>query len=227
MKVVHLLVSSLVVASTTVGVAITTVDQSTPIASAPTLSSWIASPSTPTSMVFTPVRLTSPTLEPAQPDSTPQPEPLSSQSPLTINGIGPVRVGMTLAEAEQAADMPMSVPDTDDNGCGYSQPQGIENLLFMVTDNQIARVDVVRDSTIKTLSGAGIGNTRAEIEAMYPGQIEVSPHKYVQGGHYLTYIPTDVSDRNYRIVFETDENDVVTRLRSGKLPEVTWVETCF
>jgi hypothetical protein len=127
---------------------------------------------------------------------------------------------MTLAEAEQAADMPISVPDTDDNGCGYSQPQGIENLLFMVTDNQIARVDVVRDSTIKTLSGAGIGNTRAEIEAMYPGQIEVSPHEYVQGGHYLTYVPTDVSDRHYRIVFETDENDVVTRLRSGKLPEV-------
>jgi hypothetical protein len=86
---------------------------------------------------------------------------------------------------------------------------------------------VVRDSTIKTLSGAGIGNTRAEIEAMYPGQIEVSPHEYVQGGHYLTYVPTDVSDRHYRIVFETDENDVVTRLRSGKLPEVTWVETCF
>jgi hypothetical protein len=93
---------------------------------------------------------------------------------------------MTLAEAEQAADMPISVPDTDDNGCGYSQPQGIANLLFMVTDNQIARVDVVRDSMIKTLSGAGIGNTRAEIEAMYPGQIKVSPHEYVQGGHLLS-----------------------------------------
>ncbi|MBD2058000.1 hypothetical protein H6F88_18590 [Oculatella sp. FACHB-28] len=214
-------------ASTIIGVAIATVDQSTPIASVPTPSSWIASPSTLASMAFTPVHYTSPTLESAQSDSTPQSESLSSQSPLTLNGIGPVRVGMTLAEAEQAARVPIPAADTDDNGCGYTQPQGIENLLLMVTDNQIARVDVVRDSTIRTLNGAGIGNTRAEIEAMYPGQIEVSPHEYVQGGHYLTYVPTDVSDRNYRIVFETDENDIVTRLRSGKLPEVTWVETCF
>jgi hypothetical protein len=158
---------------------------------------------------------------------SPTPEPLSSQSTLTLDGIGPVRVGMTTTQAEQAAGVPIPAADTSDNGCGYTHPQGIENLLFMVVGNQIARVDVVRDSPIRTTSGAGIGNTAAEIEAMYPGQIEVWPHKYVQGGHYLVHIPTDAGARNYGIVFETDENDIVTQLRSGKLPEVTWVEGCF
>jgi hypothetical protein len=36
-----------------------------------------------------------------------------------------------------------------------------------------------------------------------------------------------VSDRNYRIVFETDENGIVNRLRSGELPEVIWLKAAF
>jgi hypothetical protein len=220
MKVVYFLASSFVVASTIIGVAIATVNQSAPEAQS------TAIVSTPTSAASMPIRSVSPTPELAQPDSMPH-ELLSNQSPLTLDGIGPVRVGMTTAQAEQAAGVPIPAADTDDNGCGYTHPQGIENLLFMVTGNQIARVDVVRDSPIRTASGAGIGDTRTEIEAMYRGQIEVSPHQYVQGGHYLTYIPTDAGARNYGIVFETDENGIVTRLRSGRLPEVTWVETCF
>ncbi|MBW4617282.1 MAG: hypothetical protein KME21_29475 [Desmonostoc vinosum HA7617-LM4] len=197
MKVTHSLISSLIVASTFVGVAIATVNQSAHQSASEAQSTESATPL--------------PTIT----------------SPLTINGIGPVRVGMTLVQAEQAAGIPFSVPDLGDNGCGYSKPQGIENLLFMVRGNQIARIDVVRNSTIKTLNGAGIGDTRGKIEAMYPRLIKVTPHKYVQGGHYLTYIPPKVSDRKYSIVFETNENDVVTRFRSGKLPEVTWVEGCF
>ena len=159
--------------------------------------------------------------------ATETPLPTLINSPLTINSIGPVRIGMTLAQAEKAAGIPFSKPDLGDNGCGYSKAQGIENLLFMVRDNQIARIDVVRNSTIKTPNGAGIGDTRAKIQERYPRLIEVTPHKYVQGGHYLTYTPPNASDRNYSIVFETNEKDIVTRFRSGKLPEVTWVEGCF
>jgi hypothetical protein len=39
-------------------------------------------------------------------------------------------------------------------------------------------------------------------------------------------VPNDNADRNYRLVFETNENGVVTMFRSGKLSEVTWVEGC-
>lgn len=97
---------------------------------------------------------------------------------------------MTLPQAEQAGGVSITAGENViDNGCSFARPQGIENLLFMVQDGQIARVDVVRDSPIKTLSGAGFGNTEAEIEALHPGQIEVSPHEYVQGVHSLTYVP--------------------------------------
>ncbi|NEQ26497.1 MAG: hypothetical protein F6K28_47205 [Microcoleus sp. SIO2G3] len=234
MKVAYVLIPSIVAVSAAVGAAIATINrpadvQPTPIASispTPTPSaSPIASP-TPTPTTSAPDRPADPAPA-AQPEPTPQPESLSSRSPVTIDGIGAVRVGMTLAQAEQAAGVPIKSAGASGNAsCAYMRPQGIEGLLFMETEGRIARIDVVRDSTIKTLSGAGIGNTEAEIEALYPGQIEVSPREYVPGGHYPTYVQNDPSNRNYRIVFETDENGVVTQFRAGKLSEVIWVEGC-
>lgn len=95
----------------------------------------------------------------------------------------------------------------------------------MITGGRVARIDVWQNRQITTLSGAKIGDSEARIKALYPGQIQVSLHQYVRGGHYLTFVPRDKSDRNYRVVFETD-GKTVTRFRAGKLPEVEYVEGC-
>jgi hypothetical protein len=154
---------------------------------------------------------------------------ITNQSKLAINGIGSIRVGMTVAEASRASGTKLvSSGDYVEKSCYYVQPQGApKGLNFMVTDGRIARVDIYKPSSITTLSGAKIGDTEARIKALYPGQIKVTPHEYTgyQGGHYLTYIPKDKSDRNYRVVFETDGKRVTT-FRAGKLPEVEYVEGC-
>lgn len=46
-----------------------------------------------------------------------------------------------------------------------------------------------------------------------------------QNGKYLTFVPKDATDKNYRLIFETSKNRV-TRFRSGKLPEVEYIEGC-
>ncbi|OYE06379.1 hypothetical protein [Nostoc sp. 'Peltigera membranacea cyanobiont' 232] len=150
---------------------------------------------------------------------------LTNKSKLFINGIGEVRVGMTVSQAAKAAGTKL-VGDPSNNSCYYVKPQNQpKNLSFMVTKGRISRVDVRQNTQITTLKGAKIGDTEAQIKSLYPGQIKVTPHKYVQGGHYLTFIPKDRADRNYRLVFETD-GKLVTELRSGKLPEVQYVEGC-
>lgn len=150
---------------------------------------------------------------------------LTNQSKVVINGIGAVRVGMTVSQAAKAAGTKL-VGDVPNNNCYYVRPQGEpKNLGLMVTANRISRVDVWRSSKITTLRGAKIGDTEARIKSLYPGQIQVTPHKYVQGGHYLTFVPSDRADQNYRVVFETDGKRV-TGFRSGKLPEVEFVEGC-
>lgn len=156
--------------------------------------------------------------------ATSAPIKITNQSKVAINGIGAIKVGMTVAEASRASDT--KLVGKIEPSCYYVHPQNIpKGLRFMVTDRRIARVDVDDKSSVTTLSGAKIGDTEARIKALYLGQIKVSPHKYDTGGHYLTFVPKDKSDRNYRLVFETDGKRVTT-FRAGKLPEVEYVEGC-
>ncbi|MEH2251132.1 hypothetical protein [Nostoc sp.] len=150
---------------------------------------------------------------------------LTNQSKLFINGIGQVRVGMTVSQAAKAAGTQL-VGDPPNNSCYYVKPQNEpKNLSFMVTKGRISRVDVRQNTQITTLKGAKIGDTEAQIKSLYAGQIQVTPHKYVQGGHNLTFVPKDRANQNYRVVFETDGKRV-TQFHSGKLPEVEFVEGC-
>jgi hypothetical protein len=153
---------------------------------------------------------------------------LSNQSKLLLNGIGDVPIGLTVAETAKAAGIKL-VPLDDSSpkeACYYLKPQkGLKDVGFMVVDGKVARVDVWRESKVTTLRGAKIGDSEARIKSLYPGQIKVTPHEYTTGGHYLTFTPKDKADKNYRLVFETDGKRV-TQMRSGKLPEVSYIEGC-
>lgn len=151
---------------------------------------------------------------------------LTDQSKLYINGLGPVRVGMSVAQASQAAGTQLvSLGEKPNSSCYYvGRPGELQKLGFMVTGNKISRIDIFRESRMTTLKGAKVGDTEAKIKSLYPGQIRVTKHKYTDG-NYLTFVPKDYADRNYRVVFETDGQRVI-QFRSGKLPEVEWVEGC-
>jgi hypothetical protein len=152
---------------------------------------------------------------------------LSNQSKLLLNGIGDIPIGLTVAETAKAAGVKLVSLDSSSpkDTCYYVKPQGLKDVGFMVIDGKVARVDVWRESKVTTLRGAKIGDSEARIKSLYPGQIKVTPHEYTTGGHYLTFVPKDKADKNYRLVFETDGKRV-TQMRSGKLPEVSYIEGC-
>jgi hypothetical protein len=165
---------------------------------------------------------TAPCSTPESTGSVSTKEKLTPSSKVTLDGIGPVKVGMTVAEAESAAGI--ELVGTKPNWGGYTvKPKDSPNVLFLVVHDRIATVDV-GDRQITTHCGAKLGDTEARIKALYPG-IEVTPHKYAyaEGWHRLTLIPKDSKDSNYRIVFETDGKHVIL-LRAGKIPEVEYVE---
>ncbi len=162
---------------------------------------------------------------------------LTEQSRVAINGIGPVRVGMTVAEAERAAGVTFRLQDPPgrDVSCYYMVPnRGVRGLAFMVIlpqagrpdrqQGRIARVDIASNSPVLTISGAGIGDFEARIRTLYPG-IQSSPHAYIGNWRYLTLVPQNEVDRAYRLVFETDGRRVRS-FRAGKLPEVDYPEGC-
>jgi len=66
---------------------------------------------------------------------------LNEQSKVTIDGIGPVRVGMTLQEAVNSANMPLTLKVGAGVGsqCGFANPLlGSKGLELMVTNGRIA-----------------------------------------------------------------------------------------
>jgi hypothetical protein len=151
---------------------------------------------------------------------------LTAASQLGTNGLGPVLVGMTVAQAERAAGRKFTTDaENPDTNCRYTKPQGLTGIAFMLIDGKIARADVWDNRKITTFSGAKIGDSEARIKALYPGQIQVEQHEYRPKGHYLVFVPQDQADRNFRVIFETD-GQKVTQFRSGRLPEVSYVEGC-
>lgn len=162
--------------------------------------------------------------------------PLETES-ISVGGLGPVRLGMTIQEAANAAQVSFVVaPLTQSPECKYYLPEifnpekgirtaPIDGIGLMVVNDQVIRIDIWPDSSIKTISGLGIGSTRAEIESVYDAKIEVTPHPYTQGS-YLTLTPDASGSNLYSLVFETDESGQVTQFRAGQLPAVTWTEGC-
>jgi len=140
---------------------------------------------------------------------------------VTEYGIGPIRAGMTVAQANTAMGGGFAAPKGGAAGCTYAvltkAPRG---LAVMLENGKVARVEV-RSGSIATADGARIGDSEARIKSLYPG-VAVTPHKYMAGGHYLTVTGSDPANR---IVFETDGSNV-TSYRSGKTPAVEYVERC-
>lgn len=154
--------------------------------------------------------------------TVPDSSPTISDSTAHARGFGPVRAGMTLAEAERALGAALVRHQTEP--CYFVVVEGRPDVAFMIIDGRIARLDVRRQATVKTAEGAGIGDPEARIHALYPGRVEVQPHEYTDG-HYLVVTPKAPADSTYRMIFETD-GERVLRYRTGRLPEVSWVEGC-
>lgn len=157
--------------------------------------------------------------------------PLSAQPTLTvasrlaINGIGPIRVGMTVAEAERVSGVRL-VRAYGDAACAVVAPQGEpEDLRFVVTNGRIATVETF-NPLIQTVSGANVGDTVDEVLAMYRGRLEVRPSETLPDGQDLVFVPRDQGDRTFRVYFVT-QNGKVIEMRAGRLPEVIWPEGCL
>lgn len=152
---------------------------------------------------------------------------ISASDTVSTAGLGPIRIGMNPQEANIAAGYGLEL-DFIDDACYYLSPEPVlSNVGFMVADGTIARVDIYAGSNITTRSGARIGMTKAQIIGLFGDKIKTSGHPYVTGGEYLTFVPVDEADKNFRVIFETDENGIVTSYRSGRLPEVGWIEGCL
>jgi hypothetical protein len=144
---------------------------------------------------------------------------------LSEEGLGQIQIGMTLTEAVNMG-LVNERPDMK-SACDFVFPAVGAGIPFgvnvMVVKGKIARIDV-DTGVVTTEDGAKIGDTEDRIKSIYGDELEVKPHKYIEGGHYMT-VKGDSASAGKAIVFETDGKRV-TMFRAGRIPEVEWVEGC-
>jgi hypothetical protein len=130
----------------------------------------------------------------------------AGEYPVSLTGYGPVHLGMTVAELEQALQTPLNVQAPELEGCTYAEPgQGHEGLALMLKDGQLVRIDILGPG-IRTLSGATVGSSESEIAALYSGRLQRSPHAY-GAGSYFTLLS---ENGRYGLRFETAAGKVTS-----------------
>ncbi|MEA1651626.1 hypothetical protein UAJ10_21755 [Nitrospirillum sp. BR 11164] len=150
-----------------------------------------------------------------------------SPAPLTFDGLEPVRLGMTLAQAESALGVSFRPMDrTQSADCWLTgRSDGKDGQVsYMVQKDRITRIDVFAPpggaATIQTAQGIGVGATEAAVLKAYGPAVVVQPHAYEEG-HYLR-----IEERGRVLLFETADGRV-TRFRAGLPPAVDYIEGCL
>jgi hypothetical protein len=152
---------------------------------------------------------------------------------VTVEGYGPVKFGMTLAEAERAlgAKLTMYYLEEDPKACGTGRRADGRNadVYYMVEDGRVARVEVVTLDTgtptsppVRTVKGIGLGSTEAEVKAAYPG-VKVEPHPYLEDAGHTMVVKS--ADGKRAFIFDTDTKRVIA-FRAGVYPQVGYIEGC-
>jgi hypothetical protein len=141
-----------------------------------------------------------------------------------LSHAGPIRYGMTIGEARNALHDPKA--SGTPTGCSYLQSSALpDGIGLMLNNGRVVRVDVWKGS-VRTPSGAGIGDTEQRIDSLYHGRIKVEEHPYTgPEGHYLIYTAADSIYSQYEMIFETDGAHVIM-YRAGLLPAVKAIEGC-
>ena len=173
-----------------------------------TAASTVVSPSTTVAGSPSTTGASPPTTSP--PATTPA--ALGSGSRLRVDGLGPIRVGMTLDEARKAAGIPMTA--NDGPYCRSLSPTDAGLPVEIVAEGgDRVNLVIVSSGPIRTVSGIGIGSTEDQVLAAYPGQLEVRPG--APGPHWVIFRPRDPGQSTLSLNFAIDGNGKVGRMRAG------------
>lgn len=181
-------------------------ESSSPATQAPAAETAASVPETPASPV---------------PDTTP-----SIDTQAGFAGYGDMKLGSTVEEAKTAWGGELNGKPSEGSTCYYLTPKWVKtpsDFAFMVEDGKFVRYDVGTDKEAAP-GGGKVGMTLEELQKQYANALQSSPHKYVEGGKYLSVAASGVAPS--KLVFETDAAGKVTAWRVGLTPQADYVEGC-
>ncbi|MFT3897114.1 MAG: lectin [Thermomonas sp.] len=163
------------------------------------------------------------------PASTDMPAPAAdgADTQAGFAGYGDVKFGTAAADMEKSWGGELKALGKDANpSCYFMAPKWVKSpseFAFMIGDGKFVRYGT--DSAKFVAPGGGkVGMATQELQALYHGALQSTPHKYVEGGQVLSIAASGVSPA--KLVFETDAAGKATAWRVGLSPQVDYVEGC-
>lgn len=145
--------------------------------------------------------------------------------PLTPEGYGPARLGMTRNQVQDALDVALQGrPLEPGASCIELVPErGYPDMVFMFLDGRLSRIAVEGASRVATPRGIHVGASAAEVRRAYPTGLQAEEHAYTGApAEYLTFW-TRPNRRGVR--FATDENRRVDTIIAGN-SSIQYIEGC-
>lgn len=154
---------------------------------------------------------------------------------LTPFGLGAVRIGMSVPEAEKALKTRLKVEliEVDaDESCGYATraDKRDANLAYMVEDGRITRIDVIQprrgsgpERRVTAATGLGVGSSEDEVRKAYGSAMTAEPNPYDDRERYLK---VEEPDHKRGLVFETLGGKIYS-MRAGEYPALDYAEGCL
>ena len=171
-----------------------------------------------------PAETTAPAPEATVPDAA-ETAP-DSEGQAGFAGYGDMKLGSSVEEAKTAWAGELNGKPGETGGCYYLTPKWVKkpsDFAFMIEGDKFVRYDVGTDK--ETAPGGGkVGMSVDQLKALYGDGLQSTPHKYVQGGQYLSIAASGVAPS--KLVFETDAAGKVSAWRVGLSPQVDYVEGC-
>jgi len=141
--------------------------------------------------------------------------------PVTLHGIGDLRVGMPLSQLRQLGAVE-DYPSDEDVDCSYWTIPDRDGLSLIVSGHRLVRIDI-RSDQYRTLSGAAIGMDPTQVRRIYGRRLKIEPHPYAAPeGHYFVY---RAKREPYGMIFETPGSRVES-FRVGLWDQVRLIEGC-
>jgi hypothetical protein len=144
--------------------------------------------------------------------------------PLTPDGWGPVKIGMTQKQVAAALHARLTGEAIEDeNICVEKVSPARPGMFFMFEEGRLTRISIGEPSKVITPRGIGIGAAAAEVRRTYGKGLQSETHHYVgKPAEYLTYW-TRPGARGVR--FETDDKRRVETIHAGG-PSIEYIEGC-
>ena len=161
------------------------------------------------------------TATPATPEDAP-----SNDTQASFTGYCDMKLGSTADEAKAAWGGELNGKPGADSTCYYLTPKWVKktsDFAFMVEEGKFVRYDVGTDKEAAP-GGGKVGMSVEELQKLYNNALQSAPHKYVEGGQYLSVAASGVAPS--KLVFEADAAGKVTAWRVGLAPQVDYVEGC-